>query len=274
MRQALFLAAFLALAAVVFAQETVDAWQAAAITKYPALSQKSTALNAIFLAKHKEKQSKAPEFFDNPKWPMLLADESAAQEKEVNQKAQVVKIRERMIEIQARIAANRRSAFTPHEEKRKGSTSYSNVSKDFDRLMAENRELEQETGQLEAALTKLGAVSDLPPDDLKLARLAADGYIGQLMRDGQVFGGNFRAAISYIPSTVEVIYTLDYMDRDGGRIQGPYTVTLERNSVVGWWAIGGSPGDRRANFTKPVIGRDGTWRRSPMEQTVGTAIGR
>ena len=50
-----------------------------AVQKYPQLGVKDSAFNKRFLEAHTERQSTAPEFFKNPQWPLMLAEELAEQ---------------------------------------------------------------------------------------------------------------------------------------------------------------------------------------------------
>jgi len=105
-------------------------------------------------------------------------------------------------------------------------------------------------------------------------RDAADAYIESLKAQGTVFSSEFQRVLSYnlSPPESEVIYNLDYMSQGGGRLVGPYTITVKRTGD-GWHVIGGTPGDRTADLnTDPVIGTNGQWQRSPMEQQIGAAM--
>ena len=125
-----------------------------------------------------------------------------------------------------------------------------------------------------AAASSLGIQSTVPAQPTT-AREAAEAYIQELTAQGVVFGSEYRMMIGYpnlFPAKTEVIYVLDYMSQ-AGRLVAPYTITTQQRGD-GWVAIGGTPGDRRANFTDPVIGKDGKWQRSPMEQFMGDAMNR
>lgn len=54
---------------------TVAQWQAAAVAKYPELSQAGSRLNQLFVGWVKERRASDPQFFAMPDWPMRLADE-------------------------------------------------------------------------------------------------------------------------------------------------------------------------------------------------------
>lgn len=74
----LFLFAFFAFCLAVPAQTTTEEWQTAAMQKYPELGRKGSPFNNRFIQAHDERRKTAPEFFNNPRWPMILADAIAA----------------------------------------------------------------------------------------------------------------------------------------------------------------------------------------------------
>jgi TPR repeat protein len=59
------------------AQTTVPEWQRAATQKYPELAVPGSPFNQFFLQRHKERENSSPGFFQQPGWPMVLADEVA-----------------------------------------------------------------------------------------------------------------------------------------------------------------------------------------------------
>jgi hypothetical protein len=114
------------------------------------------------------------------------------------------------------------------------------------------------------------------PEVPSTPREAADAYIESLKQQGIVFSSEFERVISYdlSPPQSEVIYNLDYMSQGGGRLVAPYTITVKQTGDE-WQVIGGTPGDRTADLnTDPVIGTNGQWQRSPMEQAIGEAMSR
>ena len=56
-------------------RNTLQHWQALAIQKYPALAKQDSELNKRFVEIVAERRKTTPSFFQNPKWPILLADE-------------------------------------------------------------------------------------------------------------------------------------------------------------------------------------------------------
>lgn len=60
------------------AQATATNWQVKAIEKYPALGIRGSELNIRFLDAYSARRKTDPAFFDNPQWPLVLADELAA----------------------------------------------------------------------------------------------------------------------------------------------------------------------------------------------------
>lgn len=61
------------------AQNTPAEWQAKAAQKYPELAARDSEFNKRFVATYTERRSSKPALFANPQWPMILADEVAAQ---------------------------------------------------------------------------------------------------------------------------------------------------------------------------------------------------
>jgi len=61
------------------AQTTVQDWQAKAVEKYPDLGVRGSSLNKRFIDLYTGRKTSNPEFFSNVQWPLLLADELAAQ---------------------------------------------------------------------------------------------------------------------------------------------------------------------------------------------------
>jgi pimeloyl-ACP methyl ester carboxylesterase len=59
------------------AQTPAQEWQARAVQKYPELAIGGSALNQRFVAAVLERRKADPGFFDNPRWPMTLADQLA-----------------------------------------------------------------------------------------------------------------------------------------------------------------------------------------------------
>jgi hypothetical protein len=255
---------------------TEQEWQVKAVQAYPDLGVRGTALNTAFVNLYSQRKQSDSAFFSDPEWPMRLAKEVAAQVQKVAQNQQVTEIKQRLATIDQQISQNQARAFTPRSEIRNGGYSYSNVSRDFDQLMAENRQLKSEKRALQKQLLKLTGEDTRQPEESDKAHAAADAYIASLKQQGIVFGSEFRTMISYqlFPPKMEAIYTLDYTNELGMRVVGPYTITLESRGSDGWQVIGSSAGDRRARFDKPVVGTDGIWRRSPMEQAIGEAMGR
>ena len=72
----LALSAFL-LARFASAQTTEEGWRAKALEVYPDIGKKDSPLNAKFVALYNERWKSDPDFFKNPKWPLLLANEVA-----------------------------------------------------------------------------------------------------------------------------------------------------------------------------------------------------
>jgi uncharacterized membrane-anchored protein len=60
------------------AQTTESDWQAKAVQKYPDLGTEGSPLNTRFIALYNAKKQSDTAFFQNPQWPMLLADEASA----------------------------------------------------------------------------------------------------------------------------------------------------------------------------------------------------
>jgi len=60
------------------AELTDKEWQAKAVAKYPALGIQGSDLNKRFLAANSERRKTNPNFFVDPKWSLILADELAA----------------------------------------------------------------------------------------------------------------------------------------------------------------------------------------------------
>ncbi|MEA3213819.1 MAG: hypothetical protein QOE70_6876 [Chthoniobacter sp.] len=52
--------------------------QRAAVARYPALGKAGTPFNTKFLAVHRQRRFENPTYFDDPEWPLRLADEVAA----------------------------------------------------------------------------------------------------------------------------------------------------------------------------------------------------
>lgn len=59
------------------AQTTVQEWQAKAVQKYSQLGISGSALNKQFVSAYSKRRETDPAFFENPQWPLLLADELA-----------------------------------------------------------------------------------------------------------------------------------------------------------------------------------------------------
>jgi len=57
------------------AQLTEKEWQAKAVEKYPALGVQGSEFNKRFLDEFREKKKANPHFFDDPRWPLSIADE-------------------------------------------------------------------------------------------------------------------------------------------------------------------------------------------------------
>jgi hypothetical protein len=55
------------------AQQTVAEWQTKAIEAYPELGVPDSQLNKSFLQLHQQLKETNPQLFDNPKWPLLIA---------------------------------------------------------------------------------------------------------------------------------------------------------------------------------------------------------
>jgi len=74
-------AAFLILAFCITcsAQTTLQEWQVIAVRKYPDLGVNGSAFNKRFVEAYTERHKTDPAFFTNPQWPLLLANELAAQ---------------------------------------------------------------------------------------------------------------------------------------------------------------------------------------------------
>jgi len=60
------------------AQTADEEWRAKALEAYPDIGKKGSPLNARFVALYNERQKSDPDFFKNPKWPLVLANEVAA----------------------------------------------------------------------------------------------------------------------------------------------------------------------------------------------------
>lgn len=60
------------------AQTTDQEWQLKAVQKYPQLGVQGSDLNQRFIAEFTKRKAANPEFFKDPTWPLLLADELAA----------------------------------------------------------------------------------------------------------------------------------------------------------------------------------------------------
>jgi hypothetical protein len=71
--------AFIVLSISAFAQATVQEWQAKAVEKYPELGVAGSPFNKRFLDAYRERQKADANFLKNPRWPLFLADEIAAQ---------------------------------------------------------------------------------------------------------------------------------------------------------------------------------------------------
>ena len=56
---------------------SVEAAQKAAVQKYPELAAAGSKLNSAFVARYKLYQQTNPQYFNDPAWPMKLADEAA-----------------------------------------------------------------------------------------------------------------------------------------------------------------------------------------------------
>lgn len=74
---ALFVLCFLSLYAT--AQETVEQWKAKTIEKYPDLAVTGSAFNKQFVADYRNRQKAEPKLFENPQWPMIIAEGVAKQ---------------------------------------------------------------------------------------------------------------------------------------------------------------------------------------------------
>jgi len=61
------------------AQTTPQEWQVKAVQKYPDLGVSGSALNKQFINAYNERRKADPAFFTNPQWPLMLANELAAQ---------------------------------------------------------------------------------------------------------------------------------------------------------------------------------------------------
>lgn len=61
----------------VHAQTTSQDWQAKAIQKYPDIGVAGSELNKRFVEAYTERRKANPSFFNNPEWPLTLADELA-----------------------------------------------------------------------------------------------------------------------------------------------------------------------------------------------------
>ena len=59
------------------AQMTDKQWQAKAVEKYPALGVQGSELNKRFIDTYTNRRKTNPNFFTNPQWPLILADELA-----------------------------------------------------------------------------------------------------------------------------------------------------------------------------------------------------
>jgi len=110
------------------------------------------------------------------------------------------------------------------------------------------------------------------------AREAADALIEDWRQRGVVFASEFRGMMRYpyqsvSPTTIEVIYMLDYRNRAGTRLVAPYTIEVKQTGD-GWEATGSKPGDARDLNTNPVIDPNGLYHRSPMENVIGDAMNR
>ena len=71
------LLALLTATASLFAAQTVEGWQQAAVQKYPALAQSGSPLNQRLLALIAEKRKTEPAFFAKPDWPLRAANAAA-----------------------------------------------------------------------------------------------------------------------------------------------------------------------------------------------------
>jgi len=60
------------------AQTTSQEWQLKAVQKYPELGVQGSDLNQRFIAEYNKRHAANPAFFNDPQWPLLLADELAA----------------------------------------------------------------------------------------------------------------------------------------------------------------------------------------------------
>jgi hypothetical protein len=60
------------------AQPASQEWQLKAVQKYPELGVQGSALNQRFIAEYNKRLAANPSFFNDPQWPLLLADELAA----------------------------------------------------------------------------------------------------------------------------------------------------------------------------------------------------
>jgi mono/diheme cytochrome c family protein len=58
---------------------TAEDWQRKAVEMYPQLGVAGSAFNTRFVALYRERLKTAPAFFQNPQWPLLLAQECAGQ---------------------------------------------------------------------------------------------------------------------------------------------------------------------------------------------------
>ena len=58
-------------------EETVNAAQYAAVARYPELGKAGSSFNSRFVAVYRRRRAENPEYFDNPQWPLQLADEIA-----------------------------------------------------------------------------------------------------------------------------------------------------------------------------------------------------
>lgn len=61
-----------------FGQVTSQEWQAKAVHKYSELGVSGSRFNKRFIEAYNERRKTKPHFFDNPQWPLMLADELAS----------------------------------------------------------------------------------------------------------------------------------------------------------------------------------------------------
>ena len=60
-----------------FGQTTEELWRAKTLVTYPDIGRKDSPLNMKFVALYYARQKSNPDFFKDPKWPLLLANEAA-----------------------------------------------------------------------------------------------------------------------------------------------------------------------------------------------------